>query len=103
MSGSLEINVQLAPGTAELSLVGDLDPDNIGSLIGCLVHLDVCFGTVVLDLASLESLDPSAAHALVALQDEMAVRLQHLECRNASGAPARVLELTGVAASLAAP
>jgi anti-anti-sigma factor len=99
MRSALEISIELESHRAVLSLSGDLDAATIDSLVACLASLDAQFGTVVLDLAGLVRIDSDAMNVLVALRDELAVRMQRLECRNMRGSPARMLEMSGVAES----
>jgi anti-anti-sigma factor len=99
MRSALDISIELEGSRAVLSLEGELDSTNIETLMGCLAELDPQFGTVVLDLAGLMRIDSTAMHALVTLRDELALRMQRLECRNVNGSPAQMLEMSGVAES----
>ena len=100
MRSPLDISIELEDGRAVLSLAGELDATTLDLLVRCLGSLDPQFGTVVLDLAALVAIDSDAMHTLVALRDEMAVRMQRLECRNTIGSPAQMFEMAGVARSL---
>jgi ABC-type transporter Mla MlaB component len=97
---SLEINVQLDGSTALLSLTGALDSITMRSLATCVESVEHAVGHVIVDLERLDELDPAAMHGLVDLRAQLRVRMQHLECRNPTGRPAEMLEMSGVARAL---
>lgn len=100
MTGTLVISVELGHHDAVLSLDGELDATTISSLVQCLACLDHDVRTIALDLNDLSRIDARSIHVLVGLRDEMALRFQHLECRNVNGDPALMLQMAGVAPSL---
>jgi anti-anti-sigma factor len=83
-------------GSAVVTLVGECDlsvRDELTSLLSAAID---SAAVVVIDLGELEFLDSSGIHALVTGHHAALEKGRRLYVRNACGAVARVLELTGV-------
>jgi anti-sigma B factor antagonist len=98
-----EAKTSSADGRAVVALVGECDLAVREELTSLLVATLDSARFVVLDLSELRFMDSSGIHALVAGHHAALEKGRRLYVRNAGGAVAEVLELTGVGDLLRPP